>query len=87
MLKPFKKELEKNKKIFLKIKVVTGKPKTKIKEIMNSVIKINISAHPEKGRANIELMNFLGKSFNVQKDNIKIISGKTNKVKLIKINL
>ncbi len=88
MLQKFKKELKENKNIYLQIKVNPGKPKTEIKEIMeNNFIKISISSPPKKGKANKELIKFLSKEFNVQKDNIKITSGKTDKIKLIRINL
>ena len=88
MLKVFKKELEKNKKIFLKVKVLPGKPETKIIAVMNNgVIKINISPPPEKGRANKELIKFLSKNFNTKREKVKIISGKTDKIKLVTISL
>ncbi|MBT4277868.1 YggU family protein [Candidatus Falkowbacteria bacterium] len=86
MLKDFKKELEKNNKIHLQIKVSTKKPKTEIKDLMeNNTIKINLSSPPEKGKANKELIKFLSKEFSIKENNIQIISGKTDKLKLVRI--
>ena len=48
--------------------------------------KIKIKAPPVKGKANDELIKFLAKQLNTSKDNIKIISGKTDRIKLIKIS-
>lgn len=48
-------------------------------------IKIRIKAVPEKGKANVELIRFLSRELNVPKENISILSGKTDHLKLIKI--
>ena len=83
------KEIEnfkKNKEIILKIKVRTGADKTELKTRMDDdCIKINIAAVPEKGKANAELLKFLSKIFNLPANNIQIISGASDKYKLIKI--
>jgi uncharacterized protein len=88
MLNEYIKKLNKEKTIYLQIKISPGKPRTEIKEIMeNNVIKISISSPPEKGKANKELIKFLSKEFNIQKDNIKITSGQTDKIKLIRLSI
>jgi len=51
----------------------------------DETIKIRIKAAPEKGRANIELIRFLAKELTLPKENISIISGKTEQLKLIKL--
>ena len=86
MLAKFKKQLQQDGELYLKIKVHPNSPTTEIKEILeDESIKINISAVPERNRANLELIKFLAKEFNVDKNNISIISGKAERVKLIKI--
>lgn len=86
MLNNFKNKLNKNKELYLRIKANPGMSRTEIKEILeDETIKINIAASPEKGKANQELIKFLAKDFQVNKDNIKIISGAGDKLKLIKI--
>ncbi len=77
-------------KEYLRIKVIPKSPKNEIVETMidgegEETIKIRIKAAPEKGKANTELIKFLSKTLNTPKENIKILSGKTEQLKLIKI--
>lgn len=75
------------KKDYLKIKVLPKSPKNEITDIMeDGTIKIRINALPEKGKANAELIKFLAKTANLPKENISILSGKSDQIKLIKIN-
>lgn len=86
MLSAHKKNLQEKGELYLRIKVFPGAGKNEAREIMaDETIKIDISAPPEKGRANQELIKFLAKIFEVEKRNIKIISGKTERLKLLKI--
>lgn len=78
--------LEKNKG-YLRVKVLPCSSKNEITDIMdNETVKIRIATPPEKGKANKELIKFLSKELNVPKDEIIIISGKTDQVKLLKIS-
>lgn len=70
---------------YLKIKVIPKSPKNEIIENDESFMKIRIKAAPEKGRANAELIKFLSKELKIPKENIVIISGKTERTKLIRI--
>lgn len=86
MLNKFKKKLDQKGEKYLRIKVLPGAAKNEIKEILeDGTIKIAVKAVPEKGKANQELMKFLSKEFCVKKGDIKIISGQTDRIKLIKI--
>ena len=70
----------------MRLKVLPGASKTKIREIMeDETIKIDVAAVPEKGKANKELIKYLAKEFGVNKENIKILSGISRRIKLIKI--
>ncbi|MBT6068170.1 DUF167 domain-containing protein [Candidatus Peregrinibacteria bacterium] len=72
---------------YLRIKVLPKSQKNEITEILeDGTIKIRIKAVPEKGKANQELIKFLSKELEVAKDSISIISGKTDQLKLIKID-
>ncbi|MDA1060416.1 MAG: DUF167 domain-containing protein [bacterium] len=76
---------------YLRIKVIPKSPKSEIVETMTDgdgeeTIKIRIKAVPEKGKANAELIRFLSKEYNVPRSNIAIISGKTEQIKLIRID-
>lgn len=75
---------------YLRIKVIPKSPKNEITEIMedsdgDQTIKIRIKAVPEKGKANAELIKFLSKELGIPRENISIISGKSDQLKLIKI--
>ena len=86
MLSKYKKSLEKNKEVYLRIKVRPGAEDSEIKNVMDDdTIKVNIMSPPAKGKANNELVKLLGKKFNVNKENIKIISGAGERLKLLKI--
>jgi len=75
-----------SKNIILKIKVKTNSSKNKIQSILDdNTIKINIKAHPENNKANQELIKFLAKVLDIFEEDIKIIHGKTNPNKTIKI--
>ena len=86
MIEKFIKKLNKNSELYLKLKINPNSAKNEIKAVMtDETVKINISAQPEKGKANKELIKFLSNQFAVNKNNIKIISGASDRLKLIKI--
>jgi len=71
---------------YLRIKVIPKSPKTEIIDILaDGTLKIRVAAPPEKGKANTELIKFLAKHFKVPKEAISIVSGKSDVIKLIKI--
>ncbi|MHC4638477.1 MAG: DUF167 domain-containing protein [Planctomycetota bacterium] len=72
--------------IVLPVKVVPGSSKTSIAGLLDGMLKVKVSAPPEKGKANQCLIDFLEKKLSVKKNNIKIISGLTNPVKRIEIS-
>ena len=82
----FKKNLEEEGEIILKIKVLPKSSKQEIVEIMDdNTIKIKLTATPEKNKANEELILFLSDYFKVSKENIKILKGHKSPLKHIKI--
>jgi len=86
MLINFKKLFLRNGEIYLRVKVRPNAAKTCVKEIMaDETVKIDLAAAPVKGRANQELIKFLAQEYKVTKDNVKIISGAGERVKLVKI--
>lgn len=87
MLKKFIEDLANNKEIYFNVKVIPGAPKTEIREEMaDGTIKIALAAKPEKGEANQEMINYLAKILEVRKYQIKIVSGLTERFKLIKVS-
>jgi len=66
-------------------KIVPGSSQTRICGIFNGMLKIKITAPPEKGKANRCLLEFLAKQLGVKKNAVSIISGQTNPIKQIKV--
>lgn len=86
MLEDFFRKLKDKNELYLKIKVRPGAVKNEIKSRLDDdTLKIDIAAPPERGKANVELTKFLAKSFLVSKDNVAILSGAGDKLKLVKI--
>lgn len=69
----------------VKIKVVPKSTQNKIGEKLGDYTKIYVTAPPEKGKANRMVIDLVAKWFKVSKSNVKIVSGKSSKLKTIKI--
>ena len=77
---------EVNKGIVFKAKIVSGScPPTKVCGLLGEMLKIKVTAAPEKGKANQQLRNFLAKQLGVKQSAISIISGRNSPVKQVKI--
>jgi uncharacterized protein len=85
MLDEYKKILIEKGEVYLRVKVRPNSSSSNIAVAGDDEIKINIAAKPEKGKANMELIRFLAKEFDINKNNVKIISGVNNRIKLLKI--
>ncbi len=87
MIEKYLENLAKNKEIYLRIKVVPGAPRNEFREEMaDETLKIAVAAAPEKNKANLELIKFLAQEFKVAKNQVKILSGAGERLKLIKIS-
>jgi hypothetical protein len=69
------------------VKVISNAKKNEIISFQENILKIKIKAIREKNKANLELINFLSKTFKIPKSKIEIISGKTSSIKKIKIDI
>lgn len=77
-------ELKEQGLVYLKIKVVPKAAQTEIREIMaDDTLKIAVKAPPTDGKANSVLVKFLKETF--QAEEVLVISGKTERIKLVKI--
>ena len=86
-MEKLKERFNKDKEIYLRIKVRPTAAKTEVKEILgDGTIKIDVAASPIRGRANEELLKFLTSEFGVSKNGVKILSGHSEKIKLVKIS-
>jgi uncharacterized protein (TIGR00251 family) len=83
------KEFSAKGEVYLRIKARPGAQATEAKGVLagedGDTIKVDVAAVPEQGKANLELVRYLADWFNVRKEQVKIISGAGDKVKLIKI--
>jgi len=64
-------------------KIVPGSSRTCVCGLLDGMLKIKISAPPEKDKANRSLIEFLAKQLGVKKSAISIISGQTNPIKQV----
>ena len=68
----------------ISVRVTTRSPQTELAGIMDDgTIKIKLTSPPIDGKANQELIRFLAAIMEIPKTNIEIISGQSNKNKLI----
>lgn len=71
---------------YVRIKVTPGRPKSEWGEpLSDGTLKVKVGAKAEHGKANAELIRFLAEEWKVGKDEIVIISGKNDTVKLIRV--
>lgn len=73
--------------MILEVKVVPNSQVTKLREVCDGVLVIELNAQPEKNNANNELIKFLAKSLKIKKDQIEIISGHKSKNKRVKVDV
>ncbi len=85
MLNKLKERLKFEREIVIKVKVRAGAPANKIKSVVKGVLKIDIKARAEKGKANKELIGFLAKKLEIDENNVKILTGLTARFKTVKI--
>ncbi len=68
-------------------KIVPGSSgQTRICGLLDEMLKVKVSAAPEKGKANQCLIKFLAKQLGVKKNAVSIISGTTSPVKHVRIS-
>jgi len=60
------------------VKVVPGSSRTRIGGVLGSVLKIQVAAAPEKGKANKELTGFLSKVLGRPKSAVQVMTGATS---------
>jgi len=71
--------------VIFAVKVVPASSRTGLCGLLDGMVKIKLSAAPEKGKANQALREFLAKQLGVKKNSISIIAGETSPVKKIQV--
>jgi len=72
--------------IIFAVKAVPGSSRTAICGLLDEMVKIKVSAAPEKGKANKCLLDFLAKQLGVKRNAVKIVSGKSSPVKGVQVS-
>lgn len=67
------------------VKVTPGAKEDKIVSIEGNLIKLRVSAAPDKGKANLAVIDLLAKHYKVPKRCVIIKSGHTSKTKTVLI--
>jgi uncharacterized protein len=70
----------------LDVYVIPGSSVTSLEGMYGRWLKIKLSAPPQKGKANKELIGLLSKIIGIRKNKIEIISGISSNYKKIRIN-
>ncbi|MFA6513848.1 MAG: DUF167 domain-containing protein [Patescibacteria group bacterium] len=86
MLSKFREDLANNKELFLKVKVFPNAPHNELKgQMVDGTLKIGVSAQAEDNKANIALIKFLADELGVRRYQLEIVSGASDRFKVIKV--
>jgi len=78
---------EHNEGVVFVAKIVPGSSgQTRICGLLDEMLKVKVSAAPEKGKANQCLIKFLARQLGVKKNAVNIISGTTSPVKHVQVS-
>jgi uncharacterized protein (TIGR00251 family) len=70
----------------LRVKIIPRSSRNEFAgELSDGTLKIKIAAPPEKGKANEALCEFLARHYGVPKANVKVVSGHTSPLKLVRV--
>jgi len=69
----------------LQLRVHPNAARNEVVGFTNGVLQVRVAAPPVKGKANRELMAFLGKALGIGKDSLTIVKGHTSRNKVIAI--
>lgn len=70
----------------LTVKITPNAKRNFVEGFKEGVLKIQIKAPPEKGKANDVLISFLADFFHINKNEIRIKSGHTSRIKILEID-
>ena len=68
------------------VKAQPGSSKNEVKGYKDGVLRVKITAAPDKGKANRELEDFLSSFFGVKKSCVEIIKGEKSRDKSVRIS-
>lgn len=86
MIDILRKQLGLDGHIDVMVRVRPHASKTELTDVLeDGSLKITLTAPAEDGRGNVMLMKFLGELLNVPTASVKILSGKTARLKMVRI--
>ena len=86
MLSALHQRLKEEGTVSLMVRVHPGARRTCVKGTMaDGTIKIDITAAPEDGKANAQLVRFLAREFSVPLSHVEIVRGQTGRTKTVRI--
>ena len=71
----------------IKVRVSAGAKTEKIEEISEGVFKIRVGEPPEKGKANVRVLELVALHFNVPISRVCLVSGNTFREKIISVTI
>ena len=69
----------------LAVKVVPRASRAAVVGWLDDVLKVAVTAPPEKGRANAELLALLARALDVPRASLRVVSGQTASRKLVEV--
>lgn len=75
----------KEKQVRLAVRVQPGASKNEVVDFQDSVLRIRVTARPEKGKANDAVISYLSETTGIPKSRISIVRGMTSRKKLVSI--
>ena len=70
----------------IKVVVVPRSSRNAIEELPDGSFKVWVRTAPEKGKANLVVVEILARNFRVPKANIELVSGHRDKHKIFEVN-
>ncbi|TSC56381.1 MAG: UPF0235 protein [Parcubacteria group bacterium Gr01-1014_18] len=82
----FRERLASSGDLYLEIRASPSSSKTELREVLSSgTWKIALVARPERGKANVELVLFLSRFFDVPKSNVVLVRGVASRQKCVHV--
>jgi len=69
----------------INVKVVPKSSINMVQTELDGSLKVKLTAPPEKGKANEQLVEILAKHYHINKSKIKILKGMASKMKVIEV--
>jgi uncharacterized protein (TIGR00251 family) len=69
----------------IRVKLIPRSSRSRIVGKEGETYKVKVNSPPVDGKANKELISFISKTLGISKGNIEIISGKTSRIKLLRL--